>query len=58
MVTHDLDLMRKVADSVMFLYKGEAAYFGPVAELETTDNPHVKQFLAMDRVEIHGKIEE
>ena len=27
-VTHDLDLMRKVADSVMFLYKGEASTSG------------------------------
>src|SRR5450755_1682440 len=50
-VTHDLDLMRKVADSVMFLYKGEAIYFGPVSELEKCEHPHVKQFLAMDRVE-------
>jgi phospholipid/cholesterol/gamma-HCH transport system ATP-binding protein len=57
-VTHDLDLMRKVADTVVFLYKGEAIYFGPVSELETCDHPHVKQFLAMDRVEIAGKIEE
>jgi phospholipid/cholesterol/gamma-HCH transport system ATP-binding protein len=57
-VTHDLDLMRKVADSVMYLYKGEAIYFGPVADLEHCKNPHVKQFLAMDRVEIHGKIDE
>jgi phospholipid/cholesterol/gamma-HCH transport system ATP-binding protein len=57
-VTHDLDLMRKVADTVMYLYKGEAIYFGPVAELENCPNPHVKQFLAMDRVEIHGKIDE
>jgi phospholipid/cholesterol/gamma-HCH transport system ATP-binding protein len=57
-VTHDLDLMRKVADSVMFLYKGEAIYFGPVSELEKCQHPHVQQFLAMDRVEITGKIEE
>ena len=57
-VTHDLDLMRKVADSVVFLYKGEAIYFGPVSELEKSENPHVKQFLAMDLVEITGKIEE
>jgi phospholipid/cholesterol/gamma-HCH transport system ATP-binding protein len=57
-VTHDLDLMRKVADSVMFLYQGEAIYFGPVAELENSENSHVKQFLAMDRVEIQGKIED
>ena len=57
-VTHDLDLMRKVADSVVFLYKGEAIYFGPVSELGQCEHPHVKQFLAMDRVEIAGKIEE
>lgn len=57
-VTHDLDLMRKVADTVMFLYQGEAIYFGAVNQLEASDNPHVKQFLAMDRVEITGKIED
>ncbi len=57
-VTHDLDLMRKVADSVVFLYKGEAIYFGPVSEGENSTDPHVKQFLAMDRVEVAGKIEE
>jgi phospholipid/cholesterol/gamma-HCH transport system ATP-binding protein len=57
-VTHDLDLMRKVADTVMFLYKGEAIYFGPLDQLETCKHPHVQQFLAMDRVEIAGKIEE
>lgn len=57
-VTHDLDLMRKVADTVMFLYKGEAIYFGPVSELNKCEHPHVKQFLAMDNVEVAGKIEE
>ena len=57
-VTHDLNLMWKVADTVMFLYKGEAIYFGPVNKLETCTHPHVKQFLAMDRVEITGKIDE
>jgi phospholipid/cholesterol/gamma-HCH transport system ATP-binding protein len=57
-VTHDLDLMRKVADSVMFLYKGEAIYFGPVSDLDRCEHPHVRQFLAMDRVEISGSIVE
>ncbi len=57
-VTHDLDLMRKVADSVVFLFKGEAIYFGPVKDLDKSDDPHVKQFLAMDRLELNGKIEE
>jgi phospholipid/cholesterol/gamma-HCH transport system ATP-binding protein len=57
-VTHDLDLMRKIADSVMFLYKGEAIYFGPTADLDRCNHPHVRQFLAMDRVEIEGPIVE
>jgi phospholipid/cholesterol/gamma-HCH transport system ATP-binding protein len=57
-VTHDLDLMRKVADSVMFLYKGEAIYFGPVSKLAECSHPHVQQFLAMDNLEIDGRIEE
>jgi phospholipid/cholesterol/gamma-HCH transport system ATP-binding protein len=57
-VTHDLDLMRKVADMVVFLYKGESIYFGPVSEMDRADHPHVQQFLAMDRVEICGTTEE
>jgi phospholipid/cholesterol/gamma-HCH transport system ATP-binding protein len=49
-VTHDLDLMRKVADSVVFLYEGKAIYFGPVEDLERANHPHIQEFLAMDRV--------
>jgi phospholipid/cholesterol/gamma-HCH transport system ATP-binding protein len=51
-VTHDLDLMRKVADRVVVLHEGRAIYFGPVSGLDTFDHPHVKDFMAMDRVEI------
>ena len=51
-VTHDLDLMRKVADSVVFLYEGKAIYFGPVEDLDRSDHPHIREFLAMDRVEL------
>ena len=32
-VTHDLDLMYKVADRVVFLYEGGVIYFGPAADL-------------------------
>jgi phospholipid/cholesterol/gamma-HCH transport system ATP-binding protein len=51
-VTHDLDLMRKVADMVLFLFEGRAIYFGPVAGLEESQHPHIREFLAMDRVEL------
>ena len=49
-VTHDLDLMYKVADRVVVLYEGRVVYFGPVAELEHSDHPHIREFLEMDRV--------
>jgi phospholipid/cholesterol/gamma-HCH transport system ATP-binding protein len=50
-VTHDLDLMYKVADRVVFLYEGGVIYFGPTAGLVKSDHPHIQEFLALDRVE-------
>jgi ABC-type transporter Mla maintaining outer membrane lipid asymmetry ATPase subunit MlaF len=49
-VTHDLDLMYKVADRVVFLYEGKVIYFGPVADLEKSDHPHIQEFLERDKV--------
>src|SRR3984957_13231134 len=49
-VTHDLDLMYKVADRVVFLYEGSVIFFGTVAELEKSEHPHIREFLEMDRV--------
>jgi phospholipid/cholesterol/gamma-HCH transport system ATP-binding protein len=51
-VTHDLELMRNVADRVVVLFEGRAIYFGSVAGLEKSDHPHIREFLAMDRVEL------
>jgi len=49
-VTHDLDLMYKVADRVVFLFDGGVIYFGPVADLAKSQHPHIQEFLEMDRV--------
>ena len=51
-VTHDLDLMRKVADKVVVLHEGKVIYFGPTGEMDNSDHPHIREFLAMDRVEM------
>jgi phospholipid/cholesterol/gamma-HCH transport system ATP-binding protein len=50
-VTHDLDLMYKVADRVVFLYEGTVIFFGQVGDLSKSDHPHIHEFLEMDRVE-------
>jgi phospholipid/cholesterol/gamma-HCH transport system ATP-binding protein len=49
-VTHDLDLMYKVADRVVFLYEGGVIFFGPTGDLEKSEHPHIREFLEMDRV--------
>jgi len=49
-VTHDLDLMRRVADRVVVLYEGHVIFFGPTPDLERSDHPHIQEFLALDRV--------
>jgi phospholipid/cholesterol/gamma-HCH transport system ATP-binding protein len=49
-VTHDLDLMYKVADRVVFLYDSGVIFFGTVGDLEKSDHPHIREFLDMDRV--------
>jgi phospholipid/cholesterol/gamma-HCH transport system ATP-binding protein len=49
-VTHDLDLMYKVADRVVFLYEGKVIYFGLVSDLDKSSHPHIQEFLELDRV--------
>ena len=50
-VTHDLDLMRRVADRVVMLARrpGRSSSDRP-ADLEKSDDPHIQEFLALDRV--------
>jgi phospholipid/cholesterol/gamma-HCH transport system ATP-binding protein len=49
-VTHDLDLMRRVADRVVVLHDGKVIYFGPVSGLPAAGHPHIQEFLELDRV--------
>jgi len=49
-VTHDLDLMYKVADRVVFLFEGKVIYHGPPADLVKSEDPNIQEFVEMDRV--------
>lgn len=51
-VTHDLDLMRKIADRVVFLHKGRVVFEGPTRELEKCPHPAVQSFLILDNPEL------
>jgi phospholipid/cholesterol/gamma-HCH transport system ATP-binding protein len=49
-VTHDLDLMRRVADRVVFLHEGQVIFSGRIPDLERSEDPNIQEFLALDRV--------
>ena len=49
-VTHDLDLLHRVADAVVFLSKGHIIFFGPPSELAKSDDPLIREFLELDKV--------
>jgi len=44
-VTHDIVSARKVSDRIAMLHDGEIIFDGTIPELDTTDNPVVKQFI-------------
>ena len=44
-ITHDLASARTIADEVAMLYQGRIVWRGPVRELDTTENPYVRQFV-------------
>src|SRR5919199_1924357 len=46
MVTHQDSTIRRTTDRVVFLYKGKIQWQGKVNEIDTTDNPLVRQFFS------------
>ncbi len=49
-VTHDMRLARKLADRIVFLHEARAHFFGTPAEMEQSDDPIIRQFLALDEL--------
>lgn len=46
MVSHQHSTIRRTADRIIFLYAGKVQWTGTVDEIDTTDNPLVKQFFS------------
>jgi phospholipid/cholesterol/gamma-HCH transport system ATP-binding protein len=51
-VTHDMRFAKKLADRVVFLHAGRAHFFGTMQEMEESDDPILKEFLALDELVI------
>lgn len=44
-ITHDMHSLRVIADKVGLLFKGKFIWTGTVPEMDSSDNPYVKQFI-------------
>lgn len=53
-VVSDLAVVRNIADRVVMLHEGQVVWRGPISELDTTENPYVRQFIAQS---VDGPIE-
>jgi phospholipid/cholesterol/gamma-HCH transport system ATP-binding protein len=47
-VTHDMRFAERLADTVLFLNDGRAAFFGPLKDFLASPDPHIQQFLTLD----------
>jgi phospholipid/cholesterol/gamma-HCH transport system ATP-binding protein len=50
-VTHDMRFAERLADTVLFLHQGRAAYFGPLEGFITSGDINIQQFLTLDAYE-------
>jgi phospholipid/cholesterol/gamma-HCH transport system ATP-binding protein len=47
-VTHDMRFAERLADTVLFLDQGRAAFYGPLSSFLTSPELHIQQFLTLD----------
>ena len=47
-VTHDMRFAERLADTVLFLEQGRAAFFGPLSAFMISPDPNIQQFLTLD----------
>ncbi len=44
-ITHDMDSARRISHRIAMLYAGKMVWTGPTAEVDSTDNPYIRQFI-------------
>ncbi len=44
-ITHDMASARKIGDQIAMLHQGSIIWNGPTEQVDTTDNPYVRQFV-------------
>ncbi|MEM6308738.1 MAG: ATP-binding cassette domain-containing protein [Pseudomonadota bacterium] len=44
-ITHDMTSVRAIADNIAMLHDGKIRWTGPVADMDSADDPHLQQFI-------------
>jgi len=53
-VTHDMRFAQRLADKVVFLHEGKVHFFGTTEEMRKTEDPVLREFLALDELVLPG----
>jgi phospholipid/cholesterol/gamma-HCH transport system ATP-binding protein len=53
-VTHDMRFAERLADTVLFLHQGRAAFFGPLHDFLASTDENIQQFLTLDAYVLPG----
>jgi phospholipid/cholesterol/gamma-HCH transport system ATP-binding protein len=53
-VTHDMRFAERLADTVLFLHQGRAAFFGPLHDFLASTDENIRQFLTLDAYVLPG----
>src|SRR5580698_6715536 len=51
-VTHDMRFAERLADTVLFLHQGRAAFFGPLTDFLASPDENIQQFLTLDAYQL------
>ena len=53
-VTHDMRFAQRLADKVVFLHEGKVHFFGTTEQMRKTEDPVLREFLALDELVLPG----
>ena len=53
-VTHDMNLAKKLADRLVFLHEAHAIFFGTYKEMEKSSHPVIQEFLELDELKLEA----
>ena len=49
-ITHDISSVRVIGDQIAMIHEGTIGWYGPVADMDRSGNPHMETFLGRQRV--------